>query len=222
MKIGNFIEFLYEGKREEAKINELLEIMKKRKLTSDENDLLIYLSKGGTLSDEKSPALKLHKTGGYLYDEEGNVLTDEEPVTEPGKEFITTKGRSRPLDKLQTEDIIDARVYRNKNSEERFIYSYVTLKTDSGITNDWIIYRTEGGKKFGMILNTNSDKFKYYKQIVPDILWKELDYMYDYGMILDQDLYEDFINFIELYTRNKSGRNDEILDRLHKRFCTLL
>ena len=221
-----FHEFINEGKREEAKMNELLEIIKKsklggRKLTEEEHDLLVSLSKGESLPDESS-TLKMHKTGGgYLYDDEGNVLTEEEPEINPGKEFVTAKGKSRSSDKFDVEDIIEARVYRNKNSEERFIYSYMTIETDNGITNDWIIYRTNGGKEFGMILDTNLDRFKYYKQTIPDVLWKELDFKFDYGMILDQDLYQDFINFIELFKENKA-RNKEILKRLYMRFCTLL
>lgn len=223
MKIGKFREFITEGKKEETKMNELLEIMKKRKLTAEEHELLVSLSRGESLPEESTPSLKMHKTGGgYLYDDEGNILTEEEPEIKPGKEFVTAKGKTRSADKIdEIENIIEARAYRNKDNEERFIYSYVTLNNDSGVTHDWIIYRTEGGEEFGKILNTNLDRFKYYKQTTPEVLWKALDYKWDYCMILDQDLYEDFINLIELKKENKK-RNKEVLNRLYMRFSTLL
>jgi len=226
-EINSFSKFLNlnEGKREEAKMNELLDLMKRRKLTQDESDLLKSLSRGESLPEEDNtpPTLKTHKTGGgYLFDDEGNVMTEEEGEAKPGQEFTTAKGKTRSVDKIQPpEELIDARVYKNKASEERFIYSYVTLTDEKGVTShDWIIYRTGGGD-FGSLMNTNAEKFKYYKQVTPEVLWKELDHRFDYCMVLDQDLYEDFVNFIELYREN-SKVNKDVLTRLYKRFSCLL
>ena len=222
--VKSYLDFVNEGRTEQKKIDELLEIMKKRKLTKEEQDLLVHLSKGGSLPEEEHdrPTLQTHKTGGgYLFDDEGNVMTHEEEPTNPGQEFVTTKGKQRSADKIH--DVIDARVYRNKDSEERLIFSHATYETDSGITNDWIIYRTIGTDKhiYGQFMDTNLPRFQYYKTTPPDILWKELDYKYDYGMILDEDLYEDFTNFVTLYKENQR-RNAHVLDRLHNRFKKIL
>jgi hypothetical protein len=214
--------FINEGAVEKKKIDELLDIMSRRKLTAEENELLIHLSKGGALEEDK-PTLVKHKTGGgYMFDEKGNVMTEEEDE-KPGQEFTTSKGKQMGADKLKKENIIDARVYRNRDSDERFFYVATSYETDSGMTSDWIIYRTAGGEKYplGMFLDTNAPKFRYYKTTPANILWKELDFKYDYGMILDDDLYEDFINFVELYKENQN-RNKGILEQIHKRFCSLL
>lgn len=213
-----FFQFITEGKREEAKMNELLDKGIKN-LSSEERDLLSRLSRGESLPEE-IPELKMHKTGGgYMYDDEGNVITTDEEELKPGKEFTTNKGKIRPVDKI--EEILNARVYRNRDNEERFIYAYMTEINDGVETKDWIIYRTDGGKEFGKILDTNIDRLKHYKKTIPDVLWKELDFKFDYCMVLDQDLYEDFMNFIELYKAGgKRGR--DVMDRLHRRFCTLL
>lgn len=216
----SFLRFINEGKREEAEINRLLDKGLKN-LSDEEKDLLRRLSSGESLPEEERASLKMHKTGGgYLYDDEGNIMTEEEPEIKPGQEFVTAKGKMRSADKLPNEEIIDARVYRNKDSEERFIFSHVTLETESGVTHDWLIYRT-GGSEFGMFMNTNSEKFKYYKLTPPEVLWKEKDHQYDYCMVLDQDLYEDFVNFAELYKENQK-RNNTILRQLHNRFRGLL
>jgi len=220
MSTLSFNEFLGEGKREQDKINNLLDIMQRRELTADEKELLVSLSKGNTLPDEPPPTLKKHKTGGgYMFDDEGNIMTEEEPKLKPGKEFTTTRGKMRSVDKLDIEEEIDARVYRNKDNEERFIYSHVTLNT-GGITYEWIIYRTGGGSEYkgaslpGQFMNTNTDKS-------PEVLWKQLDHRFDYGMALDEDIYEDFMNFVQLY-KEKERRNNNIVNRLYDRFCKII
>ena len=228
VKIKSYDGFVNEGKREQQKIDELLDIMSKRKLTKEEMDLLSFLSKGGSLPDEEPdvpPTLQMHKTGGgYLYDDEGNVLTQkEEEDIKPGQEFTTVKGKQGGADKLKKEDIADARVYRNKDSEERKFYAYITIEKDGEISHDWIIYKTVVRDKypFGQFMDTNASKFKYYKTTTPEALWKELDYQFDYGMVLDPDLYEDFFNFVELYKENQA-RNRDVLRTLHARFSKLL
>lgn len=219
----NFFQFIMEGKREEAKMNELLDILTKRKLTPEEHELLVSLSKGESLPEEEKEVLKMHKTGGgFLYDDEGNILTQkEEEEIKPGQEFTTIKGKTRSTgrEEVKPEEFFDARVYRNKDNEERFIYVH---RTDDEGVHDWIIYRTDGGKEFGKILDTNLDKLKHYKSTTPEQLWKELDYRFDYGMVLDQDICEDIINFAELYKAGGKGGSRNIMDRLHRRFCTLL
>jgi len=215
--------FLNEGAAEQKKMDELLDILSRRKLTEDERELLVHLSQGGSLPEEEKPTLATHKTGGYMFDDEGNVITEDDGE-KPGKEFTTTKGKQSGVDKISKKvDVVDARVYRNKDSDERFFYVPTSYETDSGMTSDWIIYRTGGGSKYplGMFLDTNALKFRYYKTTPANALWKELDYRYDYGMMLDDDLYEDFINFVELYKENQI-RNRDILQTIHGRFCSLL
>lgn len=221
--VKSYRSFINEGKREQQKIDELLEIMNKRKLTTEEREFLITLSRGGSLPYEPDdrPILQTHKTGGgYLFDDDGNVLTDEEPY-KPRQEFVTVKGMQKGSDKLSTKDIMDARVYRNKDNEERRIYVYI--EKDGGIANDWIIYRTGNGDKyqFGQFLDTNAQKYAFYKKMSPEQLWGELDFTFDYGMVLDEDLYEDFINFVELYKENQR-RNIDVLNKLRLRFLKLL
>jgi hypothetical protein len=216
--------FLNEGQREQKKIDELLDILSRRKLTEDEKELLTSLSKGGSLPPEekKSTGLSTTKSGsGYLFDDEGRVLTNDEE--KPGQEFVTAKGKQSGVNKIEAANIIDARVYRNRDNEERFIYSSITIEGENGMTSDWIIYRTGGGPQFpfGQFLDTNAPKFRYYKSTPPDVLWSELDYKFDYGMILDEDLYEDFTNFVELYKENMA-RNKEFLTRIYKRLCEIL
>ena len=45
--------------------------------------------------------------------------------------------------------------------------------------------------------------------------------MYDYGMVLDRDLYEDFTNFVDLYKTNQAKYGNMLL-RLRDRFMKLL
>jgi len=205
-------------------MDELLDILSRRKLTEDERELLVHLSQGGSLPEEEKPTLATHKTGGgYMFDAEGNVMTEDDDE-KPGEEFTTTKGKQSGADKVSKKiDVVDARVYRNKGSDERFFYVPTSYETESGMTSDWIIYRTGDGSRYplGMFLDTNAPKFKYYKTTPANVLWKELDYRYDYGMMLDDDLYEDFINFVELYKENQI-RNRDILQTIHRRFCSLL
>lgn len=227
--IKSYDKFVNEGRREQAKIDEILDIMSKRKLTKEEQDLLARLSKGESLPPEQvnTPNLKTHKTGGgYVFDDEGNVLTEEEPDT-PGQEFLTTKGKQRSADKLTKDDVIDARVYRNKNSEERWIFANISVNEEGGMKNDWLIYRTgsmSGKFPMGQFMDTNSPKYIAFKNKTADLFWKELDFEFDFGMVLDQDLYEDFINFVELYKEYKKNpkRNVDILNRLRRRFLGLL
>lgn len=219
--IKSYLGFVNEG-REQEKIDQLLDIMKTRKLTQDEKDLLTRLSMGETLPDDE-PVIKKHKTGGFLFDEEGNVMTEEEPVN-PGEEFYTTKGKQRSAEKLETKDVMDARIYKNKESLERFIFAYVSVESESGMTNEWIVYRTGKDPKFpyGQFLDPLSVKYQSeFKNITPDILWERLDYMYDYGMVLDRDLYEDFTNFVDLYKTNQAKYGNMLL-RLRDRFMKLL
>lgn len=222
--IKSFNNFINEGKSEEAKLDELMDIMAKRKLTSEEKDLLDRLSRGESLPVDK-PTLQTHKTGGgYLFDQGGNVLTGEEEEEKPGKEFYTAKGKQRSAEKLKKGNFIDARVYRNKDSDERMIFANITIQKGEEMENDWMIYRSgsQSGKfPLGQFMDTKSPKYAAYKNKTPEIMWKELDLDFDFGMVLDQDLYEDFINFAELFRENQV-RHKDILNRLRRRFLGLL
>ena len=226
--VKSYNNFVNEGKREQVKLDELLDIMSKRKLTKEEKDLLDKLSKGESLDDDsdKPSALQSHKTGGgYLFDQEGNVLTaGEEEDDKPGQEFYTAKGKQRSAEKLKRGNFIDARIYRNKDSDERMIFANITVQKGDNVENDWLIYRSgsQSGKfPMGQFMDTKSPKYSAYKTKTPEIMWKDLDLDFDYGMVLDQDLYEDFINFVELYKENQV-RHKDILTRLRRRFLGLL
>ena len=227
--IKSFNIFINEGKREQIKIDELLDKGIKN-LTAEEKELLGKLSKGDTLDEDDddrggTPTLKMHKTGGgYLYDDDGNVMTEEEPgETKPGQEFVTAKGKQSSIDKLDEDKILDARVYRKKDSENRVIYVYTTIETESGQTNSWIIYKTDGGTDFpfGQFINMESPKNAHLKSRNPAAMWEEKDWEYDYGMVLDEDFYGDFINFVQLY-KEGNLRNKDILLRFKTRFTKLL
>lgn len=222
-EIKSFIKF-NEGLREQEKIDELLDIASQRKLTPEETDLLKRLNAGENLPREEKPTLKMHKTGGgFVFDKEGNIEVQGDNKTKPGEEFTTVKGKTRQVDKISKKELLDARIYKNKDSEERFIYSYVKTETVSGTTTDWIIYRTGGGDKypFGQFLDINVPRYNFFKRITPEQLWKELDYVWDYGMVLDEDLYEDFKNFIDLYKQDQV-RNRQVLIAIRNRFLKLL
>lgn len=215
--VKKYNKFIKEGKREQAKIDELLDIIKKRKLTDEEKDLLTRLGRGESLPEESKPVLQTHKTGcGYIFDEEGDVLVEEEPDA-PGKQFFTAKGKQKGVDKLKIDQAPEARVYKNKNSEIRQFFVNIT-KDDK---NDWIIYRTVGKTPFGEFCDTNSSKYSFYKNMTPEQLWEELDNYWDYGMVLDNDLYQDFMNFAELFKEDQV-RYREMLTKLRNRFLKLL
>jgi hypothetical protein len=223
-----FSNFLGEGKREQDKINEFLD-KGIQNLTREEKALFDRLLKGGTLPTESKapPVIKTDKTGNYLKDEDGRVITepdkDEDTELDAGQEFTTGKGKKIGADKIVPPKIINARVYRNKDSEERFIYSYVTLEdADGGKYNDWIVYRTGGGREFGAFLDTSNPKFSYYRTTAPKALWEILDWKYDFGMMLDDDLYEDFTTFIELYKNREERANRGPLTALYRRLSGLL
>lgn len=219
-------DFLIEGKREQQKIDELLD-KGFSNLSDEEKELLKHLVGGGDLpkEDKDSPTLLKTKSGMLVTDDEGRVVTaDKDDEEEPGKEFTTQKGKTRGVEKFKREVNLDARAYRNKDSEERFFYVLENIYDASGMTlYNWHIYRTGDGSKypFGMFMDLESQKFGFYKRLKPDILWKELDYVWDYGLILDEDLYEDFMNFTSLYKTNQSS-NSQILTTLRNRFAKLM
>lgn len=215
--VKKYTKFIKEGKREQAKIDELLDIMNKRKLTDEEKDLLARLGKGEKLPDEK-PVLQTHKTGGgYIFDEEGDVVVQDEEPTAPGKQFFTPKGKQKGVDKLKIDQAPEARVYKNKNSEVRQFFVNITKDGN----NDWLIYRTVGRTPYGEFCDTNSSKYSFYKNMTPEQLWEELDGYWDYGMVLDKDLYEDFLNFAELFKEDQV-RYKDMLTKLRNRFIKLL
>jgi hypothetical protein len=223
----SFMRFINEAKgaREQKKIDELLDkIQGGGKLTDEERNLLVRLNKGEELpyEEEDKAVLKTDKTGGLKFDSQGNVITEDEP-TKAGQEFVTAKGKQRSADKIARRSSSEARIYRNKDSEERFIYCQYIIDSETGKTSDFYVYRTGGGDKYpyGQFLDTSVQKYSFYRRITPDILWKELDYTWDYGMVLDDDLYEDFMNFVELYRENQF-RNRHVLETLKQRFDKLL
>jgi hypothetical protein len=228
--LKTFIKF-YEGRREQEKIDELLDIASQRKLTDEEKDLLKRLNKGELLPPEEKERTKLmmHKTGGgFLYDDQGNIMVQKGEGEKEGSEFVTDKGRTRQIDKLVArESMLNARVYRNRESEERFVYCYQTATNDSGITsNEWIIYRTISGPMlerfpFGQFLDTSAPKYSFFKRMTPEHLWKELDYTWDFGMVLNEELYSDFMKFLKLYKENQI-KNKEILTEIRNKFTKLL
>lgn len=216
--IKTYGKFINEGKREQDKIDELLDIILKRKLTKDEQDLLTRLSKGESLPEENKPSIVSHKTGGgYMFDDQGNVMTEEEPET--GREFVTNKGKQKSVN-LTKKDNLDARVYRNKSSEERFFFVNITEDNEGKMLNDWLIYRT-GSVKYplGQFMDTKSEKFASFKNKTPEMMWKDNDTEFDYGMVLNDELYQDFIEFAEIF---KTLKNKSRITQLREKFLRLL
>jgi hypothetical protein len=219
-KIKSYNNFLFEGHREQAKINELLDAASTRRLTDDEKDLLKRLSMGEKLPPEE---LKKDKTGGLLTDEKGNIITQDDPSIKKDGEFFTEKGKSRSAEKMEkriSEASSNARVYRSKDSEERFFFIY--MKSENPY---WIIYRTGINEKhpLGQFMNTSDPKWSYFNKKSTDQLWAENDKQFDYGMILDDELQELFLNFIELYKdKENEKRNVTEIKKIRNRFITLL
>jgi hypothetical protein len=217
-KIKSYNNFLFEGHREQAKINELLDASRIRRLTDDEKDLLKRLSMGEKLPPEE---LKKDKTGGLLTDDKGNIITQDDPSVKKDGEFFTEKGKSRSAEKIEkriSESSLNARVYRNKESAERFFFVYYT----SGGNPFWIIYRTGATDKhpLGQFMNTNDPKFEYFNKKTTDQLWADNDKQFDYGMILDDELHKLFLNFIKLQEDKKT--NDAEIKKIRNRFISLL
>jgi len=214
MTIKNFKFFINEGAREESEINRLLDIMSRRELTSEEKKLLSDLSSGVKKLDDDKPILKKHKTGGLLFDSDGGVLTEGDPGEgEAGQEFVTNKGKTRNVEKEDVEEITNARVYRNMDSEERFYYIYTRDK--------WIIYRTGGKLEYGMFLDETSNYYKKYLYTKPDAMWKELDFVYEVGMELDRKTLDMFSTFLELYNEDQK-KNSAMLQQLHAKLKILI
>lgn len=221
--IKSYVHFVNEGKREQDKIDQLLEIMAKRKLTEEERNLLSSLSKGGSLPEEDKPVYKKNKlTNDLETDDVGNVIVEEDPG-KAGSEFVTSKGKQNSVDKIKIEDIIDARVYKNKTSEENVFFAYTTSEKEGVVENNWIIYRTGSMDKYplGQFMDVNAPKYIRFKTKTPEQMWKDLDFEFDFGMILDQDIYEDFINFVELY-KESQVKHAKILQKLRSRFVKLI
>lgn len=193
--IKNFNKYLFEGRREQKKIDELLDISTTRRLTDVEKDLLRRLSSGEKLPKEED-------------------ITDQD-----GGEFFTDKGKKIGADKLEKN--IDhggaiARVYCYKNSPERFILYYSTN------TNVWYIYRTGNPDKMplGVFLSRESQLYKdSYNDKKPEQVWLDCDQRYDYGMILDQDLLKLFEELLDLSKRPETNRNKII--KIRQRFLSL-
>jgi hypothetical protein len=204
--------FTNEGKREEDEINRLLDKMVNVGLTDDEKKLLSDLSNGKKLDD---PVLAKHKTGGLLFDDDGNVVTKEPKQPKEGDEFITKKGKQSPsAGKSRFEDKpTNIRVYRLKNSEERFYY----------IFNDkeLMVYRTGGKNMFGSFLSKESDYYKKISILSPDELWKQLDWAFDIGMELDKKTADEVGLFSDLYFED-IRKNEKYLAMTYKKLSTLL
>jgi hypothetical protein len=195
-----------------------LDILNTRKLTDDEKDLLARLSKGESLPE---PSMKKHKTGGgYMFDDKGKVILEDEPA-DTGKEFLTSRGKQKKIQPKKN-DVIDARVYRNRNSEERFFFLYVTTEKENGSESTWVIFRT-GSERYplGQIMDIRSPKFADFINKHPEQLWKELDFDFDYGMILDDELYEDVVEYVELYKDNQVRYKNRLIE-LKNKFLKLL
>lgn len=221
--IKSFINFINEGKREQDKIDELLEILSRRKLTSEERDLLDLLGKGGKLPEENIVYKKNKLTNDLETDDQGNPIVEENPIVS-GKEFVTNKGKKNSVDKIKIDEIIDARVYKNKTSEENIFFVYLTENNEGVINNKWAIYRTGGSSDkhpIGQFMDVNNPRFSKFKNKTPDQMWKDLDFDFDYGMILDQSLYQDFIYFMELYKEDQI-KHMNLLKKLRNRFIKLI
>jgi len=198
--IKTYTGYLFEGQREQRKIDELLDISTTRRLTDEEKDLLRRLSSGESL-----PA--------------------ESPKKDDGKnaEFFTEKGKKNSAEdtekKLADKPVVnyEARVYRNKTSEERFIFVH---RPDN---NTWIVYRTGNPDRtpLGIFLNTTSTRYiEMYFGKTPQALWKMNDMDFDYGMILDQETYNLFIEFTGL--AKDTDKNRAKLIQIRQRFLTLI
>ena len=221
MGIKKFVQFINEesapiGRRENDEINRLIDLMGKRDLTPEEKKLLDDLGNGKKLPEPTPPKLKTHKTGGFLFNDEGDVMTEEETESsedEEGKEFVTSRGKSKGVSVGSVEKPIETRVYRNRDSEERMIYSFENGR--------WKIYRSGGKTEFGMFLDESSPLYKKYENTPPAEMWKSLEGVYDMGMILDKGTYDEFSIFCDLFYEDQR-KNRSYLQQLHKKLKTLL
>lgn len=188
--IKKFNNFIVEGKMEMDKIDELMDIMSKRELTSDEKDLLKRLSRGEKLPDKEKVRLVTKSSGsGYVLDDEGNpITTKKNQIDEPDKPFVTAKGKSKDFS-IDVKNVT-SRIYKNRNSDECYIFTFFLDK--------WVIYRTRITKDhpYGQFLNAERLDPKYARS-TPQQMWKILDMDFDYGMEFDEKLTNDFIDFVK-------------------------
>lgn len=216
-RLKNFNNFIFEGKDEMDKIDELMDIMNTRKLTPEESDLLKRLSRGEKLPEKEKPKLVMKPSGaGYLLDDEGNPVVKRtiEPETEDDKAFVTSKGKNKIVEPINNKSII-ARAYKNKESDDIYIFA--------NIKNKWFVYRTRITKEspYGQFLNLDSPKQAFIKNSTPIQLWKILDMDFDYGMEFDNKLKDDFIDFIRLWDEDiKDSKFAKIFKRENKKLIS--
>ena len=209
--IKNFNNFINEGKLEQDKINELIDKMSGgTKLTSEELKLLDYLSRGGSLK-QQIPVLKTDKTGGFVFDEEsGDVMTEESPSKKDVcKEIFTKKGETNPI--KNNTGSYNYRVYKNKNSDETRFYIF-----DISGDKQWTIFRTGGKNIYGSFLRKDVPSYEHFKNKTPEQLWAELDTIYDYGMILDDETIKIFNRFYEIFHNEPEKHKKELLSLFTK------
>lgn len=214
---------LNEGLREDKKIDELLDILKIRKLTDEEKDLLKRLSNGEKLPPPAAVNLKKDKTGGLIFDENGNPIVQKDDEIKAGSVFQTKKGKNK-ISPENKNNILEARVYKNKNSTENFFFVFTSITNDATneITPYLFIYRTGGNAMpIGTFMNDERKKAQNFRNdMPPSELWKQLDLDFDYGMILDFELYQDLIELIEIF--GKPERNKNRITQIKNKFLKLL
>jgi hypothetical protein len=196
--IKNFNNYLFEGQREQKKIDELLDISTSRRLTDEEKDILRRLSAG-----EKLPA---------EFDKKKDENTGE---------FLTNKGKRVSADKIEQKlnaaGTLNARIYSRHNSPERFILVF------SNEIDHWFIYSTGDPNKtpLGVFLNKESPLYvENYQGKSPEQVWNFCDKKYDYGMILDDDLFNLFNELLNLGKKPVENRTRII--QIRERFLKLL
>lgn len=197
--IKNFNGYLFEGQREQKKIDELLDISTSRRLTDEEKDLLRRLSAG-----EKLPA-----------------DIEKKKDSESG-EFLTNKGKKHSADKIEQKlnragTLLNARIYSYRSSPERFILVY------SDEHDRWFIYRTGDPAKtpLGVFLSKEAPLYvQNFQEKTPEQVWKDCDQKYDYGMIMDDELLNMFNDLLKL-GKNPQDNKERII-QIRKRFLTLL
>lgn len=196
--IKSFNGYLFEGQREQEKIDQLLDLSASRRLTDEEKDLLRRLSAG-----EKLPA-------------------DAEKREDSSGEFLTNKGKKNSADKIEQKlnkagTLLNARVYSYHNSPERFVLVFLDE------LDRWFIYRTGNPEKtpLGIFLSKDSPLYiQNFQDKTPEQVWKDCDQKYDYGMILDDELYRIFNELLELGKTPQENRARII--QIRERFLKLL
>jgi hypothetical protein len=179
-------------------------------LTAKEKEIFDDAKRGKLPLDR--PIYKRDKvTGDIEIGPDGRPIRLDQNNIIPGMPFVTTKGMGG-----KKKDIVNGRCYWNIDDSCKHYYVYDKKSIDETNPNGLIIWKSisKSGKEYGAFIVPRNEA-----NLEPDNLWKTLNKKFDKGIILDKDTYAKFIEFDQLYHKEKKAnikKIDDIVDMLRK------